>query len=157
MMDTKYKICPQCKAEHKVSTPKCGCGYQWQTKGQAPDDPYHRLCAYHANGQRCHYVGTFSSNTLGGGPFYCRGHDGEVSPEVGAQIVEQSHRDHPNPGWWHVDLVRQQAMAEAEQQAHDYLLAHGLERQNGMFKQEHIDMLREYCKSMGLRIKRMPL
>ena len=50
------------------------------------------LCAWTVDGQRCQYPGSQSSGTKGEGPWYCRGHYDCASPTLGAQIVEQSHR-----------------------------------------------------------------
>jgi len=51
-------------------------------------------CEWIADGQRCRYPGSSSSNTKGHGPWYCTAHAGSLllhdGPVVAAQIVERS-------------------------------------------------------------------
>jgi hypothetical protein len=52
-------------------------------------------CDWIGDGQ-CHYPGVFGH---GSGKWFCRQHDGCTDALHGAQIVEQSHRDIPAPGY----------------------------------------------------------
>lgn len=54
----------------------------------AVDDP-HR-CAWRAGEEQCHYPGSVSRSTLGGGPWYCSSHALGPDGHEGAQIVFQS-------------------------------------------------------------------
>lgn len=102
-MSYTVKICPKCKAGHPASIKRCGCGYEWQAASQAKTihahDPMHGCCEFEANGDRCHYPGTWNSSTTGSGRWYCRAHSEDPSPEMAITILEQSHRDNPVPDY----------------------------------------------------------
>lgn len=114
------KECPKCGSEHRLHIKKCGCGHQFGTKQeQAPDrDPMHGCCEYSTGTSRCHYPGTFSDSTNGGGRWFCSAHDRESDPAMGAAIVHKSHEDCPRPDWSaravnrRYELRTQKAMAE---------------------------------------------
>lgn len=94
------KECPHCGAEHRLHIKKCGCGHQFgQQAKEEPRDPMHGCCAYSTGTSRCHYPGTFSSSTNGGGKFYCSAHSRETDPGLAASIVHKSHEDYPRPDW----------------------------------------------------------
>lgn len=88
--------CPKCSAV--VDGDSCAiCGWSPASraggKSSAPHDPNRFRCEWTTNGQRCRYPATSSESTLGGGPWYCRGHfrcaqtgDGRT----GQRIVEES-------------------------------------------------------------------
>lgn len=161
-MDTEYKICPRCKAEHKASTPKCGCGYSWAEKQAQAYDPYHHHCAYTtSDNRRCHYLGAVSKSTTGSGPWYCCAHsdvldEGASGAKAGAQIVDQSRRDHPSAGWWSPGRQRDQAEQKATTEATARLEEMGHGRLPFEGDLEYADRLRVVCKDIGLHIKRVP-
>lgn len=101
-MSTKaMKKCPQCGTEHKLRIARCGCGHEWVKRGETEPahDPMLGCCTYTAGALRCHYPAAFGSSTKGGGRLYCQAHAAGVSPDMGALIVERSHRDYPSPDW----------------------------------------------------------
>lgn len=57
------------------------------------------LCEWVNNGQRCHYAGTISDSTTGGGPWFCRHHHGLGDAAHGARIVVQSLHELPSPDY----------------------------------------------------------
>ena len=95
------KECPKCGAEHRMHIKKCGCGHQFgQMQAHEPErDPMLGCCEYSTGTSRCHYPGTFSSATTGGGKWYCSAHDHESDPAMGAAIVHKSQEDFPRPDW----------------------------------------------------------
>lgn len=101
----KTKICPKCGDEHPVSATYCGCGHKWggssrdYAASSGPVDPMYGCCDWTSDGQRCHYPGTHSDSTQGGGPWYCAGHAKCTDGKLGHDIVEQSRRDLPQPDY----------------------------------------------------------
>lgn len=64
--------CPQCKLPLANNAVCCnGCG--WSRPGAA-SAASHFLCSHEDRGQRCSAPGSFSSSTLGGGPWFCSDH-----------------------------------------------------------------------------------
>jgi hypothetical protein len=116
------KECPKCGAEHRMHIKKCGCGYQFGqlSKQEEARDPMHGCCEYSTGTSRCHYPGTFSHSSNGGGKWYCSAHDRETDPEMGATIVYKSHDDYPAPDWSIKSVIRRyelrtiKAMAESK-------------------------------------------
>ena len=102
------KECPKCETEHRLHIKKCGCGYVFGSKQQAtPDrDPMHGCCAYSTGTSRCHYPGTFSDSTSGGGEFYCAAHYHLDDPSTGAAIVYRSQEEYPRPDYSIADVRR---------------------------------------------------
>lgn len=98
---TKIKECPKCGAEHRLHIKKCGCGHDFGSKqAQEPSrDPMHGCCEYSTGTSRCHYPGTFSDGTNGGGRWFCSAHDRETDQAMAAAIVHKSHEDFPRPDW----------------------------------------------------------
>lgn len=95
------KECPKCGSEHRLHIKKCGCGHVFGSKqAQQPErDPMHGCCEYSTGTSRCHYPGTFSDSTNGGGRWFCSAHDRESDPSLAAAIVHRSHEDYPRPDW----------------------------------------------------------
>lgn len=81
--------CPDCDKTLREGAASCRCG--WREKGKSVDHPLgYSQCEWRANGERCRFPGTISSNTNGHGPWYCAGHDGCRDPLMGAAIVDRS-------------------------------------------------------------------
>lgn len=101
------KECPKCETEHRLHIKKCGCGHVFGSRQtqQEDRDPMRGCCEYSTGTSRCHYPGTFSDSTNGGGRWYCSAHDRESDPSMGAAIVHKSHEDYPRPDW-SLDAVR---------------------------------------------------
>lgn len=102
--------CPDCSADLKPRSTACECGWRKEFKARRYDgdstargaDFEPLCCQWEADGRRCRYPGTISADTHGGGRWYCAAHDQCADPLLGAQIVEQSHREHgPRVGWSH--------------------------------------------------------
>lgn len=114
------KECPKCGAEHRLHIKKCGCGHQFgQLARQEEDrDPMRGCCEYSTGTSRCHYPGTFSDGTNGGGRWFCSAHDRETDPAMAAAIVHKSQEDFPRPDWSvnavkrRYELRTQKAMAD---------------------------------------------
>ena len=89
------KACPDCGAEHRLSIRRCGCGYTWETQKQNSQqmDPMHGCCEWTHLGKRCHYAGSWSDSTKGGGPWYCLEHSRNPDPEFGYKVILKSHED----------------------------------------------------------------
>jgi hypothetical protein len=156
----KTKRCPKCGAEHGLEATYCGCGHKWVNEMLSTvQDPHHHLCAYMANGHRCHYPGTVSENTTGGGPFYCSHHAAILhdtgSAAFGAEIVEASRRAHPSPGWWTPGFQRQASVEGASDAAESWLDSKGLEPMPYESKRDHALRLREHAREMGPGFKRV--
>lgn len=63
-------------------------------------DPMHGCCEIETEEGRCHYPGVWNTSTSGGGKWLCRRHSGTGREGMStADIIIQSHRDHPNPDW----------------------------------------------------------
>lgn len=89
--------CPECG--QAVRGKKCRCGWvvplAQSVDGVRQSDPMYGCCDWIGDGQ-CHYPGVFRH---GNGKWFCRQHDACTDALSGAQIVEQSHRDIPNPDY----------------------------------------------------------
>lgn len=95
------KECPKCETEHRLHIKKCGCGHVFGVKQSRDEerDPMRGCCEYSTGTSRCHYPGTLSDGTNGGGRWFCSAHDRETEPAVGAAIVYKSQEDYPRPDW----------------------------------------------------------
>ena len=86
--------CPKCGDPVTTEGVCTGCG--WRPKGAktvaAPVDLDAMRCAWLAGAERCHYAGTMSPNTSGGGPWYCPGHFACDDAAHGQRIVDESRR-----------------------------------------------------------------
>ena len=99
--------CPDCSGTIPYKADECpGCGFVVnRTKGkQTRDrDPDTFRCAWISNGARCHYAGSISASTVGGGPWYCAGHadaaTSEFPVEAGDRITKRSIEEHPSPSF----------------------------------------------------------
>lgn len=81
----------------------------------ANDDPFYGCCDWIGNG-RCHYPGVFQH---GNGRWYCRAHDQCADPVLGAQIVEQSQSDAPQPNYSQA-AVRARSLNSVQRQAAEF-------------------------------------
>lgn len=85
--------CPECGESLGQDARKCACGWAPKAVGKAyaePADLNRFRCEWEANGERCHNPGTSTTNTLGGGPWFCSPHFGCSSGALGQAIVEES-------------------------------------------------------------------
>lgn len=89
--------CPRCGEGLSSSTCQ-SCGWGTASK-DAPVADFR--CEWHSGGERCHYAGSMSESTVGGGPWYCGEHyfamQREHAQSVGADIVERSKQAEPHP------------------------------------------------------------
>lgn len=70
-------------------------------------------CAYVAgSGVRCRELGTLSSSTTGGGPYYCRTHWSERGSSLADQTAEFSYRYTPKPRRPWQDELRAQRVTD---------------------------------------------
>jgi hypothetical protein len=84
--------CPDCGEPLAINPVRCtACGYRPGGK-QAPIDIDAMRCSWLAGTERCHYAGTMSPNTTGGGPWYCPGHYACDDGAHGQRIVDESRR-----------------------------------------------------------------
>jgi hypothetical protein len=105
--------CPKCGTESRPGGPEKPARYA----GAKPEfnDPMYGCCDWIGNG-RCHYPGVFQH---GLGRWYCRQHDACVDAIHGAQIVEQSHIDVPQPNYSHA-ATKAQSLNSVQRQAAEY-------------------------------------
>lgn len=90
--------CPKCHSPLGAKATYCGCGWKKDIGGKGGGLPAIpgksdgvSDCAWIANGERCHYPGTTSHNTVGMGPWYCRFHAmQDISQHYGEQVVRES-------------------------------------------------------------------
>jgi hypothetical protein len=87
--------CPECGTEIGNAS-ACGCGWRKiEPKGPSrsglvdPELGYIR-CEWTANGERCRYPGSLTTNTRAGGPWYCGPHFRCKDPIAGLDILEAS-------------------------------------------------------------------
>lgn len=91
--------CPDCGAPLGRKAIKCRCGWTAPRMASAPAQDIHvGRCDWLADG-RCHYAGIWSEGDKGLGPWHCKGHTNCHDAALGAQIVEQSKIDAPNPDY----------------------------------------------------------
>lgn len=113
--------CPMCHAELTVGAPCPECGWAQEKKPKAAVFPLgYQQCEWLANGERCRYPGSMSTNTGSGGPHYCREHFGCHDGAWGALVVEAS-RDYRRP-------TEDEIMAEHTARARANLAKWGLGR-----------------------------
>lgn len=61
-------------------------------------DPMHHCCAWTSGVDRCHYPGVRAHTGSGDRKWFCSAHF-DCEPGMGAQILDQSHRDIPYPDY----------------------------------------------------------
>lgn len=66
------------------------------TKPASVDDHQRNRCAWRLHNERCRYVGSWSDDTRGGGPLYCREHSAHGSMEDGSAILDRSMAQVPH-------------------------------------------------------------
>ena len=82
--------CPDCGEPLAINPIRCtACGYR---PNRDVVDLDAMRCAWLAGPERCHYAGTMSPNTAGGGPWYCPGHYACDDGAHGQRIVDESRR-----------------------------------------------------------------
>jgi hypothetical protein len=97
--------CPECSRFLPASAKSCpSCGYQIEAEKSVKVDADHGRCEWRAGGVRCHYAGSMSDSTVGGGPWYCGAHmmaarHSEHPQEAGARIVQKSQDAVPTPNY----------------------------------------------------------
>lgn len=113
--------CPSCGTALYGKANYCkGCGWK-QAASQTVFDPKAHCCAWTSGRDRCHYPGTM---THGGGAerrWYCSGHI-DCSQQMGAQIVEMSHRQIPSPDY-SFDARKAQAEMHIDERWEGYVAA----------------------------------
>lgn len=84
--------CPDCSGFLKPNARKCACG--WSATPLRKLAPVAGLdqhrCEWLSNGERCHWPGSCSTDTHGGGPWYCTAHNDCDDMEKGLRIVVES-------------------------------------------------------------------
>jgi len=106
-------------------------------------------CDYIADGMRCHYPGTWSESTNGGGRWYCTAHASGMSQALAAEVVKQSYGYDPA-------AVAKRRLAEEEAVRERWLEGHGLGREPFESAHEYAVRLRAHLQGYTPKIKRMP-
>ena len=96
-------------------------------------------CDWEADGQRCRYPGSMSTNLGCTGPWYCRLHYGERNPIFAAQIVQAS-MDYQHP-------TADDMTAEARNRSREYCEAIGMTRRAGEGSEAYMQRVRAWFKS----------
>lgn len=108
--------CPDCGDVLRATAKRCKCGWKSaEARSESATktaDRDHQRCAWECNGERCRYVGTWSNSTVGGGPFYCRGHSVCTNGALGQRIVTES-RDAFSAGFDYTPANLQRVAREA--------------------------------------------
>lgn len=95
-MRNKPATCPECSEILEGERISCAhCGWSRRKEKRFGTKAHDGRCDYRANGERCAFAGSISDSTKGGGPWYCRFHDGCRDSMHGARIVEASQSEEP--------------------------------------------------------------
>ena len=120
--DTKYKMCPSCRTEHKASVKRCGCGYEWKYLDQQKyGETQSGRCAWESDGTRCANAGALAEGTIGSDRWYCSGHYGCTSAVLGHEIVLASIKQHGHNPDLSIEARRSRSLAIAETAVPEYL------------------------------------
>lgn len=131
--------CPQCGNPLIAPFKSCACGWGAPKRAEREQPRHDGFCSWHANGKRCRYPGSLSSNTNGAGPWYCRYHFGCTDPVIGAQILDESQEYKPVTKG---DQEREHSEAVAKR-----LKAKGLDQKAGETRGQYIGRLRNYINA----------
>jgi len=83
--------CPRCQDPLSVHGVCGSCGFGLKATASTPSfDREYLRCEWVSLDDRCRYAGAITTDTKGGGPWFCVGHFGCDNPALGARIVEES-------------------------------------------------------------------
>lgn len=117
-----HSSCPACDTPLRRGARSCSCG--WMAQGVSKQSPLgYSQCDWEADGLRCRYPGSMSTNLACTGPWYCQPHYSCRDPLFGAQIVQAS-MDYKHP-------TEDEIVAETRRRQHAYCASIGMLRKDG--------------------------
>ena len=141
------KKCQDCHELIPINATSCDCG--WGRKKQFSKNEneiatWPNECQFVTADIKCRFPAVFSPSTRGGGPYYCRFHARPNGHLVDSLICKQSADFRP--------VTAQEAEAEFNSQVEDTLKKNDLTRREGESKENHINRMREFCRTGAAKI-----
>lgn len=107
---TENKYCSDCGSVLTPGANACECGFKVPGKKKGPaHNAQDGRCRWTNGNQRCPATGTMSTNTNGGGPYYCRWHFRPMSAADGNRVMDELVSNGvPETGRWMEEVMRRQ-------------------------------------------------